>query len=151
MEKKTIKVYPRDKNMTIRDETLFGWKKDNEQYDGIKISLSFTRDVDDEKRLILRKLEKEYKNLHAIPTFVLIIFAILSFAFITTYLVISFTNKDMDKLISFLSFLLPGLVFTSLLGILAIVKTKQTINYINKKEQRFIDFSKKVQEISNEK
>lgn len=151
MEKKHVITEPNSRFFVLRDAYLFDWELLEEKSIGEKVELFLQRDNQTKHYSELIKLEKTYFKMSSIPMWSLFVLTGLAFIFLTLYLVMSFLTPDGNKLLWFLVTLLPGVLFVSGLGVLAIFRTRQSLKYASNREERYNSYLNKVQELKNEK
>ncbi|HNX16215.1 MAG TPA: hypothetical protein PKO28_02435 [Bacilli bacterium] len=151
MEKKRILVESNSRFFALLDASLFDWQLKEENARGEKIELQFIRDEKIPYYNQLAILEKRYFRISDIPMWSLYVTSALAVAFLTLYLVMSYVDPNFDQLLWLLAALLPGVIFSSGLGVLAIIRTRQSLKYSNSREERYSEYQRKVQELKDEK
>ena len=150
MDKKTVVTDANHRFFALRDVFLFDWQLVEEKNVDGKIHLLLQRDPEKKHYLKLVKLEKEYHKFSNIPMWSLFIAMGLAFAFLTLYLVMTFVDREENKLLWTLIALLPGVLCVSGLGLLAILRTRQGLRYASEREERYNTYLAKVEEIKHE-
>ena len=151
MEKKHIIIEPNSRFFVLRDAHLFDWELLEEKSAGEKVELFLQRDNETKHYSELIKIEKTYYKTSSVPMWSLFLLVGLAFLFLTLYLVMSFVAPDSNDLLWFLVALLPGVLSASGLGVLAILRTRQSLKYASNREERYNSYLSKVQELKNEK
>ena len=150
MEKKNITIEPNSRFFVLRDAHLFDWELLEEKSAGEKVELFLQRDNETKYYSELIKIEKTYYKTSSVPMWSLFVLAGLAFLFLTLYLVMSFVAPDSNDLLWLLVALLPGILSASGLGVLAILRTRQSLKYASNREERYNSYLSKVQELKNE-
>ncbi len=150
MEKKNIIIKPNSRFFVLRDAHLFDWELLEEKSTDEKVELFLQRDNETKYYSELIKIEKNYYKTSSVPMWSLFVLAGLAFLFLTLYLVMTFAAPDSDDLLWFLVTLLPGVLSSGVLGVLAILRTRQSLKYTSNREERYNSYLGKVQELKNE-
>ncbi|MBR0295374.1 MAG: hypothetical protein IJQ67_05685 [Bacilli bacterium] len=121
----TKKINTTDIDDFIKLEAIFDYELVSKDIRGNKTYLTFKRETSTpyfEKIVELEKKWNKEMNYPAWPTYVLIALALIT---ITGYLVVSFITGFENKLIFFLSIMLPGLLFFVLASLYFIFRAKK--------------------------
>ena len=107
----TKKVITSDLEETIETYKIFGWEVSDKSILGYKTMVVFNRDTDMPHYQEIVALEKKWNKETDFPAWPTYLFIILALLTITVYLIVSVLTGFTDKLLYFLSIMLPGLVF----------------------------------------
>lgn len=146
MERKTVKISENIKLYEIQENSIFLWKLEREEpVNDYMVQLTFVRD--DEKPYIekLKNMEKEFHRSSAVPMWLIILLAILAIGFFSAFLTFYFlSGREVDMNFAFPIYILPALVFTAILGVLGLIRTRQVLKYVNDSTNRFETYKEKV-------
>ena len=149
METKVVSVSKDSKLYEIQQNSIFLWKCiKEEERNSTQLYLTFSRDdslpyIDE-----LRKLEKEFYKASKIPTWGLVISAILAVGFFSAFILTLVLNKEDTRMeTAFPVLILPAIIFTVLTGVLGIFRTKDILKYINESSSRFDQYKERVNQL----
>ncbi|MDD3662796.1 MAG: hypothetical protein PHT84_02940 [Candidatus Pacebacteria bacterium] len=150
MEKKHVITETNSRFFVLRDAYLFDWELLEEKSSGEKVELFLQRNNETKHYSKLIEIEKAYYKISSVPMWSLFILTGLAFFFLTLYLVMNFLAPDSNELLWLLVALLPGILSASGIGVLAILRTRQSLKYASNREERYNSYLSKVQELKNE-
>ena len=132
----------------VDENKIFLWKlKNREDLEDNKSILTFERE-DYPFTKDLTVLEKKFHKSSIIPMWLLIVLSTLSIGMYSAFLIVFLINKNsMDIADLFFPMLLPAIIFTVAVGVIGLIKTKQTQKYIANSENRYKEYKNKVQEL----
>ena len=151
MEKKQVKTDANNRFFIIRDTSLFMWNLVSEEKKGDKIILSFERETNYSYYSVLKEYEKEYQQMSSIPLWSLFVATFFALTFFTIYLIAYYTDANFNQLFWFLCALLPGVLASTILGLLAIFRSRQSMKYFNEREERYNRYLQKMKELQDGK
>ena len=149
MEKKCVKSTENSKLFEIKQNEIFKWKLEKEEVVNEHVTkLYFERDDSLSYIKELRTLEKSFYKVSWVPLWLLVVLSVITISFYSVFLVIYLINKgEIDMGVLFPSILVPGIVFMFALGILGMIRTKDTTKYIKTSVERFESYEEKVKEL----
>ncbi|MGM9873716.1 MAG: hypothetical protein ACI31G_02190 [Bacilli bacterium] len=132
MEYMTKKVHQTSFSLKVKEYEIFHWKLSEEKQEGEYIIASFTRDDSVPQIETIRSLEKEYfKDIKPIPFYPVIIFCVLAFIILTSFLITFIISENKDI---FPYFVIPSTICIVLAAIYSIYRIN-SFNKLSLKEQ----------------
>ncbi|MFA7032813.1 MAG: hypothetical protein WC201_04550 [Bacilli bacterium] len=151
MEKKQVKTDANNRFFILRDASLFMWNLVHEEKRDDKIILSFERETNSSYYPNVKAYEKEYHRMSSIPLWSLFVATFVALTFFTIYLVAYYADPHFNQLFWFLCGLLPGIITSTILGLLAIFRSRQSMKYFNEREERYNQYLQKMKELQDGK
>ena len=146
----TKKIVTKDLDETIKTYEVFDWKVANKDILGYKTLVTFSRDTEEPHYAEIKALEKKWNKEMSFPAWPTYLFIALAILTITAYLIVSILTGFEDKLIYFLSIMMPGLGFFIIGTLFFIIRTKKIEKIIVKYYERRHDYALEAKRIKGE-
>ena len=148
MEKVEIKVLNNVKDDAIRNYQLFKWQLVEEKVDLKETTLVFERDNEVSYYQELIKLEEKFNKVYSIPGWLLYVFVGLTALYVSIIAILWLThNLPMEKQQMIILLAVPTGVMLLLNVFLSYLRSKEMERHLNKKEEKYQQYQKKVDEI----
>ena len=148
MEKVEIKVLNNVKDDAIRNYQLFKWQLVEEKHDLKETTLVFERDNEVSYYNELVKLEEKFNKVYSFPGWILYILVGLTALYVSIVAVLWLIhNLPMEKQQMIILLAVPTGVMLLLNVFLSYLRSKEMERHINKKEEKYQQYQRKVDEI----
>ncbi len=148
MEKVEIKVLNNVKDDAIRNYQLFKWQLVEEKADLKETTLVFERDNEVSYYQELVKLEEKFNKVYSIPGWLLYVLVGITALYVSIIAILWLThNLPMEKQQMIILLAVPTGVMLLLNVFLSYLRSKEMERHLNKKEEKYQQYQKKVDEI----
>ena len=144
------KIVTTDLEETIKTYAVFDWKVESKNILGYKTSVTLVRDTETPYYNEIKDLEKKWNKEMDYPAWPTYLFIALALLTITAYLIVSVITGFQNKLLYFLSIMLPGLLFFLIGTIFFFIRTKKIEKIIVKYYERRHDYAIEAKKIKGE-
>ena len=148
MEKVEITVLNNVKDDAIRNYQLFKWNLVEEKNDLKETTLVFERDNETSYYKELVKLEEKFNKVYSIPGWIFYVLVGLTAVYVTLIAILWLThNLPMEKQQMILLLAIPTGTLLLVNVFLSYLRTNEMNRHINKKEEKYQQYQRKVDEI----
>ena len=146
----TKKIVTNDLDESIKTYSIFDWKVSKKEILGYKTLVTFVRNTNTPYYSQIVELEKKWNKETNVPSWPGYLFLLLAFLTVTAYLIVSILTGFQNKLVIFLSIMLPGLVLLMLASSYFMIRGKKIEKILASYYEKRHEYDLKIKGIKGE-